>query len=444
MTRTRRRFPALLAAAALAAGLLGACAADQDDGTTLTVLAPWGGTEPGTEGHAFRGVLAEFTARTGIAVDYQDARAVPQVLLANLQAGNPPDVAVLASPAELAGYARAGDLRPLDGLLDDEQRAAFRQQWLLPREVDGVEHIYTIPVKANLKGLIWFNPRQELPPEVDSWDTLLDASRTKDTPWCMGMGDAPSSGWPATDMIEDVFLRSYGPERYRQWAAGEVQWTALEVRTAWTTWGEIATSPQLVHGGPTTVLLTDFADAGRPMFTDPPGCLWEQQASFATGFYRGYRDVPGGAPEPGEDFDFFSVPASGAGGVDDPWIASADLAGMFDDTPEARRLMRFLATDAQRLWPDGGAFVVNTDVDPPRYGDQVSTRIAEIIRSADSLCFDAADLMPATMRNAYYQAVLEYLSYPARLDTLLAQLDTVRLAVPDDDWLDLPCGQRTE
>jgi alpha-glucoside transport system substrate-binding protein len=57
------------------------------------------------------------------------------------------------------------------------------------------------------------------------------------------------------------------------------------------------------------------------------------------------------------------------------------------------------------------------------------------------LCFDAADLMPATMRNAFYRAVLEYLSDPTQLDQLLKELDGVRLGIPQGEWLKIPCGQ---
>jgi alpha-glucoside transport system substrate-binding protein len=49
--------------------------------------------------------------------------------------------------------------------------------------------------------------------------------------------------------------------------------------------------------------------------------------------------------------------------------------------------------------------------------------------------------MPATMRNAFYRAVLEYLSDPTQLDQLLKELDEVRLGISQGEWLKIPCGQ---
>jgi alpha-glucoside transport system substrate-binding protein len=119
---------------------------------------------------------------------------------------------------------------------------------------------------------------------------------------------------------------------------------------------------------------------------------------------------------------------------------------LFRDTPEAEEFMRFLATpEAQRIWPDyvhGTAFSVNRNVDPSVYGNSVSKRIAQSLTTGTQLCFDASDLMPATMTAAFYQAVLEYVSDPSRLPSLLDQLEAVRESVPSTEWLDIPCGQR--
>lgn len=441
MTLPRLRRAALLMALALPMIGLGACAAEDTKGS-VTVLAPW----TGAEREAFKRVLDEFSDRTGIRVGYQDTRALPQVLLAKLQAQTPPDVAVTSSVGELAKYARGGKVYPLDGVLGDKERAAFKRPWLLPLQKGPVEHIYTVPLKVNVKSIIWYSPSRAPTPLPDTWDKLTAyttaAAQSGTTPWCMGMGDAPSSGWPGTDMIEDIFLHKY-PEEYRQWAAGEWVWASDEVRDAWRTWGEVYVKH--VYGGPRATLSTDFKDAGRPLFADKPGCFLEHQASFITGFYQEYKDLPGGPPRPGTDFEFFPFPPFGdrAG---DLWLASVDLAAMFNDTPQARALMRFLATkDAQRLWParsgpGAGAIMANKDVERSVYGDGISRRLADIVGSDRPPCFDAADVMPPAMRNAFYRAVLEYVSDPGRLDELLRQLDHIRTEMPREDWLDFPCA----
>jgi alpha-glucoside transport system substrate-binding protein len=121
---------------------------------------------------------------------------------------------------------------------------------------------------------------------------------------------------------------------------------------------------------------------------------------------------------------------------------SADMASMFNDTPQARQLIKYLATEkAQEIWPriGAGAFSVNMNVKLDVYPDDVSKRIVQALTTANTLCFDAADLMPATMRNAFYRAVLEYLSDPTQLDRILSELDRVRQGIAHKQWLNIPC-----
>jgi alpha-glucoside transport system substrate-binding protein len=308
-----------------------------------------------------------------------------------------------------------------------------------------------VPVKVNLKSMIWYRARTPAPTSVTTWDDLLafsdSAVRGGATPWCMGLGDGASSGWPATDFIEDILLSRSGPDAYQRWATGELDWTSEEVAGAWHEWGEIASRDDFVHGGREGAVLTDFGDTGRSMFGKVPGCEMEHQASFMMNAYRKSREKGEPKPAPGTDFDFMPFPAFvGPPADSSPVIASADFAAMFNDTPEARRFMNFLATDeAQKIWPGiagSGAFTVNKRVSAGVYGDDISKRIATTLREARELCLDASDVMPATMRKAFYRAVLDYLDDPTSLPSLLAGLEHVREVIPDDDWLDrLSCDR---
>ena len=427
-----RRIAAVVLAVVLAAGVPGCSAGSGAE--VVTVLGSWTGDEQA----AFQRVLDGFTRETGIPTSYQGTRAQNQVLRGDLQQGTPPDVAVLSNPAELAGYASSGDLKPLDAVLGAEAAQTYSPQWLKLQQL-GRGAMYAVAVKADLKSIVWYSPKTFTGPEPATWDQLLTTSRqlaaSGRRPWCLGMGAPPNSGFPGTDWIEDILLHGAGPQVYSDWAAGELPWTDQAMRTAWESWGELVLAPGAVRGGSTAALLTSFADAGKAMFAEPPGCVWEHLGSFAIG---GYTALPG-PPVPDRDFRFFPFPGAGAGG---PVEVSADLAAMFHDTPAARKLMVYLASEAgQRIWPSGGTtFSVHQRlVDQGVYRSDVTKRIATTLAQGKDLCFDASDLMPSAMSSAFYQAVLEYLAHPDRLPDLLVQLDRVRLGIGREQWLDLRC-----
>ncbi|WP_326836825.1 extracellular solute-binding protein [Amycolatopsis rhabdoformis] len=419
----------LVLVAVLVCGTASSCAAITDAGT-VSVLASWTGAEE----TAFRKVLAVFTDRTHIRVDYQGTRALDQVLAADVQRGTAPDVAMLPNPGSLAAYADHGLLR-LD-FLEHEVGKSYPAAW------SGLQHagkatLYAVAVKADLKSAIWFRPAR-LPGALPAtWQQLLDRTRavtaSGGTPWCLGLAAPPTSGWPGTDWIEDLLLHSAGPEVYRRWAAGTLSWTSPQVRQAWLDWGTLVVHPGGVSGGPSSALLTDFGDAGRPLFADPPGCLLEHQGSFVMSTYAALGKVAG------RDYDLLPFPGPRVSEV------SADLAGMFHDTAGARRLLEFLISpEAQEIWVRNGVatvFSARADVPLTAYGDATKQEVARMLTVDPKVCFDASDLMPAAMSGAFYRAVLEFVNDPGQLDVLLGRLEDTRRGIPVADWLDVPCGQ---
>jgi alpha-glucoside transport system substrate-binding protein len=206
--------PVLRLAAALAAPLLTLAAVTGCSGPAvraLSVIGPW--TE--AEENAFERVLKDFEDETGIRVDYQGTSAVNEVLRSKVQGGSPPDVAISWSPSELSRHARSGWLRPLNGILRGRGGEPYRRHWLLPGK--GGDEIYAVPVKANVKSMIWYRP-DALSETPDTWARLVETSRGlagDRAPWCLALNDNPAAGWPGTDWIENILLHR-SVEHYRR------------------------------------------------------------------------------------------------------------------------------------------------------------------------------------------------------------------------------------
>ncbi|HLV71908.1 MAG TPA: ABC transporter substrate-binding protein [Vulgatibacteraceae bacterium] len=394
-----------------------ACGGSGSD-RTITVLGSW----TGEEGRAFRAMLSAFERSSGIEVEYTGTRDARAVLASELHDGHPPDAAVLATPGDLRAYAAAGELRPLRGRAE-----GIGGELTTAAGPDGRRRTYGIVVKASVKSLIWYNPRnlssdlRERLTDADlTWDELSDiAGEAGSRPWCLGLADTSASGWPGTDWIEDILLHASGPKAYDDWVSGRLPWTSEPVRSAWRTFGEVVAN---ARGDARTVLLTGYGQAGAPMFASPPGCLFDHAGSFITGFY-GQSD---GRPQPGRDYDH--IPFPGASSV----VIGGDVLGVFRDSPAVRELVAYLGTaDAQRIWTGrqgSGAFSLNREVRPDDYPDPLSRRIAQTLADAETVRFDASDTMPTVMAAAFNHAVLEYVAEPEdeRLDDVLNSLEKLR------------------
>lgn len=391
-------------------------------GGTVTVLGVWGGAEL----ESFLAMVQPFEQATGVKVQFEGTRDLNAVLTTRVEGGNPPDLAALPGPGQMAEFARAGKLVPLESVLDlNVMKDQFGQSWVDLATVGG--KVYGIFVKAALKGLIWYNPKAftaagyAMPTTWDGLLALTDriASDGK-TPWCIGLESGAASGWPSDDWIEDTMLRTAGPAAYDQWYRHEIPWTDPAVKRAWELFGKIATNRKYVYGGADGMLAINFGESPFPMFNNPPGCYLHHQATFIQDFIQ--KQFP--TLKPGEDFDFVPFPPIDPG-VPKAVEAAGDLVGLFRDTPQGRALIRYLTTpEAQVIWVKrGGALAPNRKVSLDAYPDPLGRRAAQILASAEVVRFDASDLMPEAVNAAFWKGTLDYVRFPGRLDTILQNLE---------------------
>ncbi|MFG2678652.1 hypothetical protein [Streptomyces sp. NPDC048392] len=155
-----------------------------------------------------------------------------------------------------------------------------------------------------------------------------------------------------------------------------------------------------------TELTTAFgADCG-------PGRL-EHQGSFRAGHWR----------QAGGDYVHFSEVAPGAGPDAGAWEVSGDLAAVLHPTPEAERLIRYLADPGTAL-PE---YTANRAAAADSGQDATEREIGAILREPGrARCWDASDAMPRTTRDAFHQAVLRVFADPDELGTRLEELERLR------------------
>lgn len=392
-------------------------------GGSVSILAVYADAEE----DSFMAMIQPWADENDVEIEYTATRDINAQLTTQIAGGNPPDIAGLPGPGPMAQFARDGELVPLDDVIDmDTYSSQYDQGWITAGTVD--DQLVGIFTKVSVKGLIFYNPEQfeaagyEVPEDYDGLTSLVDEiAGSGMAPWGIGLESGAASGWPATDWIEDFVLRQSGPDIYDQWVAGELPWSSDEIRSAFEAFGAWSTDEEFVAGGPNAVINTAFGNGGDCLFGDPAECYLHHQASFITGFFE--DNFPDQAVA-GETYDFFPMPGIEFDGV----TTAGDLFGMFNDTPQARSLMQYLTTpEAQQIWVErGGAISPSREVPVDAYPDETSARFAEIILAAETTRFDASDLMPTEMNDAFFGAILDYVQNPDDLDSILENLDTVQ------------------
>ncbi len=355
--------------------------------------------------------LVPFEEETGIDVVYEGTDAFTTLLPVRVDSGDAPDIAMFPQPGLMKTLARAGELVPLPEVMDRQaMEAAYSDTWLDLGTVDG--ELYGIWYRASVKSLVWYSPAEfeqrgyQVP---ETWDEMIALSdrivADGGNPWCLGLESGNATGWPGTDWVEDILLRTAGPEYYDRWVDHEVPFNDQPVQEAFRYFGEIVHSPGYVWGGKTGALSMPWGDVPQGLFDQPPNCFMYRMGNFVTNFFP--EDVV-----LGEDVDLFVLP-----GIDPqygkPMLVAGDVFAMLNNTPEARALIAYLATPtAHEIWAERGGFLsANQQVNPEVYPDLLSRRLADMLTSAEIVRFDGSDSMPgAVATGTFWSSMMDFVA----------------------------------
>jgi alpha-glucoside transport system substrate-binding protein len=387
-------------------------AAHDLDGQSLTMFGPWRGEDQAL----VETMLAYFTAATGVTVNYSSSENYEQQIVIDTQAGSPPDIAVLPQPGLIADLASKGLLTPLG----DETTAwlkdnyAAGESWVKLGSYagqDGTEALYAFPYKIDVKSLVWYVPENfddagyEVPETMEDLKALTEQIVADGgTPWCIGLGSGGATGWPATDWVEDMMLRTQTPETYDLWVTHEIPFDNAAVIEAINEFGWFAKNDAFVAGGAGTVASTDFRDSPKGLFSSPPQCYLHHQASFIPSFF------PEGT-QLGTDADFFYMPAYAGKDLGKPVLGAGTLAMITKDTEASRAFIEWLKTPiAHEIWMAGSGFLTpfksaNTEA----YANDALKKQGEILLNATTFRFDGSDLMPGAVgAGTFWTGMVDY------------------------------------
>jgi alpha-glucoside transport system substrate-binding protein len=390
----------------------------------VTVFGPWLGPDQ----ENVEAVLADFAAKSGHDVRYVGSDSFEQQIRVDVEAGSPPNVAVFPQPGLAADLARGGFLTPLVAGTGDwiRDNYAAGQSWVdlgTYSGADGSDALYGFFYKIDVKSLVWYSPENfedagyEIPGSMEDLKALMDQIVADGaTPWCIGLGSGGATGWPATDWVEDMMLRTQSPADYDAWVTNELKFDDPKVIAAIEEFGAFARNDAYVAGGAGAVASTDFRDSPKGLFSSPPQCYMHRQASFIPAFFPEGTVV-------GEDADFFYFPAYASKDLGKPVLGAGTLFAITNDSQGAHDLIAYLqTTDAHEIWMARKGFLTpHKGVDVSVFSDPTLRKMNDILLNATTFRFDGSDLMPGGVgAGSFWTGMVDYAGGKAAADVAAA------------------------
>ena len=375
------------------------------------------GATTGDDAERYRTLYAYFTDATGAEVEYSGSESFEQDIVIASQAGGLPDVALFPQPGLAKDLASKGALVAVDDAMTDFMTTnyaagdSWKQLATFPGS-DGADHVFGLFFGTDVKSLVWYVPEQfeeagyEIPETQEDLFALSEQIVSDGgTPWCIGLGSGAATGWPATDWVEDMMLRTASLEDYDRWVSNDLKFNDPIVVNAIEQYGKYALTEGFVDGGPSAAASTDFRDSPDGMFDFPPKCYMHKQASFIPIFF------PEGV-EAGTDVEFFYFPPfASEEALGRPVLGSGGLASVTNDRDVTKGFMEFLGSPiAHEIMMAQGQFLSpHKDANLDIYTSDVQRALGEILTTATSFRFDGSDLMPGEIgTNAFWTGMVDY------------------------------------
>jgi DNA-binding SARP family transcriptional activator/serine/threonine protein kinase/ABC-type glycerol-3-phosphate transport system substrate-binding protein len=342
---------------------------------------------------------------------------------------DPGDIVVLSAPGEMAGIAAQRPVVDIGRYLGEQTLLdAYGEHLTSLARLNG--HSHGLFIKVDAKSFIWYNSEAFADAgytEPVNWEELIALSdeivRDGSTPWCLAAANDVAKGWPITDWLETILLRSQSPDFYDRWVNHDIAFDSPEVIAALQRVGLLAHSPGYVFPDPTVIAEQTIVESLQlASHNDPnleprgdPRCWMVPGAPWVT---SSFGETPMVAmPFPAID-PVFASSMEGAG----------DLVIVLSDRPEVRAVIRAMASPS---WGVSWARADSTFVSPHQgfdmdsYDDPEDRARAVALRGAieaGTFRFDASDQLPAPVTDQLYTALLGYVTDPdaSAEDTLAA------------------------
>lgn len=383
---------------------------DGHDGTTVTAS----GSIRDTEADDLETAWKKFSECTGIIIEYTGDAAFEAQLQVRVDGGNPPDLAFIPQPGLLARLATNGKVKEASAEVKANAEKGWSKDWQAYGTVNG--KLYAAPLGANVKSFVWYSPKTfkdkgyAIPKTWDELITLSDKMAGDGLkPWCAGFSSGDASGWPGTDWMEDILLRTAGPEVYDRWVAHKIAFNDPLVADAMNKVGTILKNPKYVNAGfgeVKSIASTDFKDGGLPILKNQ--CGMHRQASFYAANWPSGTKVA-------EDGDVFAFYFPAVDPAKRPVLGAGEFVAAFTDRPEVKAFQTYLASAEyanSRAKVGHGWVSANKALDVSNIDQPIAKLSAQILQDPNAVFrFDGSDQMPSAVgAGTFWKQIINWIS----------------------------------
>ena len=220
------------------------------------------------------------------------------------------DLAIIPNPQGVVNLGERGYLHSVSTALGGEvlnQNYSKHLQEITTSQKDKIN--YGVLFRLIPNSLIWYDvgKYERLgSPNFESFEDIISFTKqysSFDNPlWCMDIESGASTGWIATNWLEDLILHEYGPDLYDDWFKQIITSQNNEITLSILNIGKLIFDENAVYGGNQRIISKEFRNNYRNLLDEDISCVFSWSGHFASMYFPSNKSYE-------YDYDFFKFPS---------------------------------------------------------------------------------------------------------------------------------------
>ena len=221
------------------------------------------------------------------------------------------DIAIIPNPQGVVNLGERGFLYPITIALEEDKiqkNYSNHLQNIMTSDQDN--KMYGVLFRLIPNSLIWYDVEKYKEigsPKFNDFEEMVSFTKenvSNGNPlWCMDIESGASTGWIASNWLEDIILHEYGPNVYDNWSEQKITPKNKDIKSSISSIGEIIFINNAIYGGKERIISKEFRNNYRNLVDRDNTCVFSWSGHFAKMYFPSDKTY-------GIDYDFFKFPST--------------------------------------------------------------------------------------------------------------------------------------
>jgi len=246
---------------------------------------------------------------TGLKIKYEIHSDIETYLIENQNLGI--DIAIIPNPQGAVNLGEIGIVKSVDTILTEEKMNNYYSIHL--QEITSsriTNNNYGAFFRLLPNTMIWYSIEKFEAigsPEFKNYEDILSYTNkySKDGKnlWCLDIESGASTGWIATNWLEDLILSEYGIEIYDKWTNQNILSSSDEILNSINSIGKLVFIENAIYGTNKRIVRKEFRNNYSNLLNENVDCVFSWGGHYASFYMPQDKKF-------GKDYDFFKFPTT--------------------------------------------------------------------------------------------------------------------------------------